>query len=619
MDGRVMRRTQNSFSKLILPLSILVFIAFALFIERSGISYSISNKPSNFLDPLLFETVLGNPDTHAEKADILILYDSEGVDQLKTKISLNAVFDNMRLDFKEVDMSSYSDVNFNQYQSVVSALTDFEKMAPLLPDLINWLENGGRLFFAIRPDNSPAFRQIAPLLGIAFLDNGYVDSEGVEFLSNLLPGVANMQFGTDFLIHSVLPVVLHPDTKLHMISADELGTPILWEWEQGLGKVVFINSNSFSEKASRGLIGAAFSLLHDVVIFPVINSAVFFIDDFPSPVPEGRDADIFRQFTRDIESFYLNIWWPDMQALQEKYKTRYSTVTIETYEHKLEPPFEFHHPQGDLFQYFGGYVLRDGGEVGIHGYNHVPLCEESDGKNQVMDYPSWPSTDAMQASIMELTRFNTSLFPEQKIEIYVPPSNILCDEARDWLPEVVPDLRVIASIYIPSEEIPAYVQEFEEAEDGIIELPRITSGFLPDNYMYWAAANELWLHYYFGHFVHPDDVLDSYRSKGKSWLDMRESMDEFLLWNFSSAPGIRNLTASEAGMAVQRYARLKPTYDCNEMSCAISLDGFYDEAWLMMRTDFQPSSVFGGNITDVSDGLYLIEAEKAIITVRFEK
>ena len=28
----------------------------------------------------------------------------------------------------------------------------------------------------------------------------------------------------------------------------------------------------------------------------------------------------------------------------------------------------------EQFRYFGGLLLRQGGEIGYHGYNHQPLC-----------------------------------------------------------------------------------------------------------------------------------------------------------------------------------------------------------------------------------------------------
>lgn len=136
--------------------------------------------------------------------------------------------------------------------------------------------------------------------------------------------------------------------------------------------------------------------------------------------------------------------------------------------------------------------------------------------------------------------------------------------------------------------------------------------------MRWAQANELWLHYAAGHFVHPDDVLDSYRSKGNTWLGMRESLDEYLLWLYSAMPNARNLTVSEGGMAVQRYTRVKPFFDCDENTCDVVLDGFYDEAWLMMRTEKTPVSISSGSIVKVIDDLFLIEADVDNFQIHFE-
>ena len=608
-----------SFSWLFLPLSILVFLAFALFVERSGISYTVSQKPSAFLEPL---PALSNTDPEEKPgadADCLILYNSKSSFNQGSLDTVTAVLASMKVPYSVMDINQPSQIDFQEYETVVITFVQLTLMDQQIDELMDWVENGGKLLFSIRPDNSATLSRIYPQLGISVLDKGFIEVNGVEFLTELLPGTSGMQFGSDFMDHTSLPIDLDKGVKQHLISADEVGLPILWEAEFGQGKIVFINSDQFIDKSSRGLIGAAYSLLHDVVIFPVINASVFCIDDLPAPVPEGKNDDIFRQFTRDIESFYLNVWWPDMQDLEDKYNLKISSFTIETYEYTLQPPFEYIIGQEDLVQYFGGIVLRDGGELGLHGFNHVPLCKEEDGFNQVLDYPTWSTTADMQGSIRELQRFSVSMFPGQTFAVYVPPSNMLCQDARAWLPEVLPDLKVIASIYLPDADVPAYIQEFSEAEDGIIEFPRIVSGYDPDNYMQWAAANEIWLHYTAAHFVHPDDVLDNYRTGGKPWTDLRKTLDEYLLWVYSSMPAVRNLTASEGAMAVQRFARLTPEFNCNDKECRITLDGFYDEGWLLMRTGKTPATITNGDFTQVSPDLYLIEASAANILIGFEE
>ena len=619
MGTGVKMQKKINFSWLFLPLSILVFLAFALFVERSGISYTVSQKPSAFLEPLHAAAANSSIEQAEAKASCLVLYDSNSIVKKESFDTVTAALDSMKIPYRDFDVNISSEINFNEYTTVIITFVELSHIDQKVDELISWAENGGKLLFAIRPENDDTLSRIYPQLGISALDKGLIKVNGVEFLTELLPGTAGMQFGADFMNHTSLPVNLDEDVKLHLISADEFGLSILWEAVLGKGKIVFVNSDQFTNKSSRGLIGAAYSLLHDVVIYPVINASVFYIDDFPAPIPEGKDEDIFRQFTRDIKSFFLNVWWPDMQDIQDKYNLKYSSVIIETYEHTLQPPFEFTAGQADLFQYFGGIVLRDGGEIGLHGYNHVPLCKGKDGVNQIMGYPTWPTTEDMQGSIRELQRFSSSLFPGQPFQVYVPVSNMLCPEARAWLPEVWPDLKVIASVYLPDADVPAYVQEFEEAEDGIIEFPRIVCGYNPDNYMQWAAANEIWLHYTASHFVHPDDVLDSYRNNGNSWTELRETLDKYLLWVYSSMPAVRNLTASEGAMAVQRFARLTPEFNCSDKECRITLDGFYDEGWLLMHTDKTPATITNGEFTQVSADLYLIEASAADILIGFEE
>ncbi|MCD6356337.1 MAG: DUF2194 domain-containing protein [Anaerolineaceae bacterium] len=613
-------RKNISFSWLIIPLSILIFLAFALFVERSSISYTVSKKPSEFLKPLSSSSNNNETDNKKEtEYGSLVLYDSSRKLEQGSFKTVTAVFDSMKIPYSIMDINQSVDFPLDLYDTLIISFIRLDYIDSQVEKILQWVNNGGKLLFAIRPDNSETLEKIYPQLGISDLKKGFIETDGVEFLTELLPGTAGKQFGLGFMTHSSLPVQLKAKVNLHLVSADETKAPILWETELGSGQIVFINSDQFIDKSSRGLIGAAYSLLHDVVIFPVINTSAFFIDDFPAPIPEGKNEAIFRQFNRDTESFFLNVWWPDMQVIKQKYHLVFTGVIIETYEYRLKPPFAYTSSQSEIFQYFGGIVLRDGGEIGLHGYNHVPLCKEEDGANQVFGYPAWETTSDMQESVKELRRYGLSMFPKNSFTTYVPVSNILCSEARKWLPEVLPELKTISSVYLPDAKAPAYVQEFEEAEDGIIEFPRIVSGYDPDNFTQWAAANERWLHYTATHFVHPDDVLDSYRSGGKSWTELRETLDNYLLWVYSSMPGIRNMTASEGAMAVQRFVRLDPDYTCDSLGCQVTLNGFYDEGWFLMRTEKTPSSITNGNITEVVKDLYLIEATADNIQIGFEE
>jgi hypothetical protein len=344
---------------------------------------------------------------------------------------------------------------------------------------------------------------------------------------------------------------------------------------------------------------------------------MFFIDDFPAPIPEGGNDLITQQFGRDIQSFYINVWWPDVQQIALKYNILYTGVMIETYNDHVNPPFE-KQSEIERHQYFGGLVLDNGGELGLHGYNHVPLCYEKDNKNQVVDYPFWPSTESMELALFELFSFAKSLFPDNDFVTYVPPSNILCDQPRQWLPQALPDLKVISSLYLEGEEGLAYEQEFMEAPDGIIELPRIINGYEIDDYMRWAAINELGLHYINSHSVHPSSILTE-KSENRGWIYLRGEFENYIDWLNQAAPGLRNMTAKEGGMAVQRYDRLIVNSVVHENIYLLTLNNFYDEAWLMLHSKSIPSYVKGGTISQVSSEFFLIKINDPEISIEFQE
>ena len=139
----------------------------------------------------------------------------------------------------------------------------------------------------------------------------------------------------------------------------------------------------------------------------------------------------------------------------------------------------------------------------------------------------------MRLSIEELNRFCTWLFPKEKFQVYVPPSNILSEEGRQILVEDFPQIRAIASIYFPGEF--EYSQDFMVSEDGMIETPRIISGYIIGSYMETGAISELNFHYVNSHFQHPDDVLDTDRGVQEGWEKLKNRLTEYTDWLYESA------------------------------------------------------------------------------------
>ena len=197
-----------------------------------------------------------------------------------------------------------------------------------------------------------------------------------------------------------------------------------------------------------------------------------------------------------------------MMALAEKYGFSYTGVVIENYEDDTESSPE-RQTDTSRFQFFGNMLLRAGGEIGYHGYNHQPLCTSATDYGDILPYNTWPDEDAMKDAIQELVDFEEEQFPEAIKSVYVPPSNVISEECRSVLVNNFPQIRTIASNYFGGEM--AYEQEFDVAEDGIVEQPRITAGAILDDYTKMVALSELNLHLVSNHFLHPDYLLDEDR------------------------------------------------------------------------------------------------------------
>ncbi len=240
----------------------------------------------------------------------------------------------------------------------------------------------------------------------------------------------------------------------------------------------------------------------------------------------------------------------------------------------------------------------------------MPLVPENfDYLGMYDSYRQWVSVDAMRDSLNELDRFCRELFPEEEFHVYVPPSNIISEEGRALLAEDFPQIRAIASLYLPDDNDVSYSQDFTVTEDGMVQTPRIISGYVLDEYMRTAAMSELYFHCVNTHFQHPDDTLDTDRGAALGWTELFRRLTDYVEWLHNALPQLRNLTGSELTGAVQRYDKLQIRREEDDNSIHLSLGGFKDEAWFYLRVnDGKPGRMTGGTISQAADGLYLVKA-----------
>ncbi len=598
------------FDMLIWPVLVLVIVAVLLFAERYGVLYTVSGSDIPYLSQEFIEQ---SKQAAHRRTECVVLVDGRQENQALYQEHLAFVLDSMSVGYDVVDVGREAFPDLTRYRTAIIACSDLEPFAENIFRLTDWVDGGGRCMLFASPEPTPVFRSIASRLGIREGGTAYTEAYGLRIRDRFMIGSEDFVYNWGEPYSTVLNVRLDSRAVVHMVSDDSNETPMLWEYDYGDGRFVCHN-HGICERTSRGITAASYSLLEDHFAYPVINSSLFFLDDFPSPVPMGDATYIEQYFQRDIASFYANVWWPDMMRLADQYGLRFTGLVIEDYSEQTEGPFP-RQTDTDRFRYFGGLLLEQGGEIGIHGYNHMSLCLNGFDYQGKVDYISWPTVLDMQLSLQEVMDFTRELFPDNTISTYVPPSNILSPEGRELLGQT-PGIRTIASVYV-SEDI-EYEQEFCVSDDGIVELPRVISGTQIDQYMYWAAFNELNFHYVNSHFMHPDDPLDVDRGAAKGWNAMLDELERYIGWLYDVAPNLRNQTASEGSKAVQRYDVLTVDREYTDGVYTLSLQGFVDEAYCMVRLSGVPHGVTGGSLEQLGSDLYLLRATAPEVSISVE-
>lgn len=592
--------------KIMIPIVALFIISILVFRERAGISYDETDAAVKKWEDIYTPDILQTP-------ECIILTSAEDISSAYLDI-METVLTGMKVSYDICEVNKDFDTAvLDGYSAAVVTFQSWEVFGDNLMPVFAWVKDGGRLLAAVTPEADAYFNAVSAKFGIETADE-YPPLYGVKFLNGCMIGADDddiFWYDREMLegIVSSLQVQLKKECNVYVTSEDG-SVPIVWSNDYGAGRVAMINQ-AVTQKHIRGFVSLAYSILYDAYVYPVINASAFYLDDFPSPVPGGNSEYIKRDYGVDVASFYTNVWWPKMMELEEKYGILHTGLIIENYSDEVAAPFEGN-KETSRFLKFGNMLLNNGGELGFHGYNHMPLCLEGiDEDKQYGDYKLWKSSEDIETALIELRDFSEKLFPENDFCVYVPPSNIISKDGIKALTEADSEIKIIASIFIEDAKEVAYEQEFGVDENGIINTPRITSGCIIDDYQMLVAISELNFQFVQSHFTHPDDTMDVDRGAQMGWEYMSSSLEKYISWIYESAPNIRNVTGSGMGRAVKVYDRLTMTREYTDEGLKLKLGGFSGEASFLMRIlDGRTiKSVSGGSFEHISGCVYLITAK----------
>ncbi len=604
------------FNGILVVIFVFALIALILFMERSGISYNYDKADLSFMPQ---ENIVTKTQANANlKKTTLVLWDSAQPDSVNAMEEFRVILADMKVGYEAVDLSQNEFPDISAYKTAIVVMSELSSIGQNIITLNDWIYAGGKVQFALPLQKDIYVSVLESALGIleSSWDNALFESIYID--KDFMVG-GGRSFIVEDGYESVWAVRLDPQrVKLHAWIDNAYKTPLIWETQHGKGKIV-VDNLGLCEKVSRGFYAASYSLLEDVSVYPVINASTFYLDDFPSQIPSGSNEYVLRDYGATTREFYVNIWWPAMMNHADKHGIKYTGLAISCYDDNVDGTTPSAPDEG-TFLTFGNMLLRQGGEVGYHGYNHQPLCMSECDYQGLYDYKTWESGAAMESAFDELVDLCDELFPGVDMSVYVPPSNIMSKVGEDFLFSTYPHIKTISGIYFPDGDFKfGCVQEYDVLPDGRVYQPRIISSCTLTPYMEMALVSELNMHYVNNHFTHPDDALDPERGAELGWEQLSKNFGEYLDYLYTSAPSIRNFTGSETSAAVQRFAALNVEKEYTNNKLVLKIGNFYDEGYFFIRFNNQEyESIDGGELSHLAGDLYLLKADKNVVTINLK-
>jgi len=402
--------------------------------------------------------------------------------------------------------------------------------------LSNYLNSGGSVVSLM----GGAFKNLASILGLGNRGVPTENPQGYRFRYGFVLG--------EGLALEDRELGWQPGKRLPVDGVDILArshsgnVPIVWSKRHGEGKVLVWNWDAFRTGLFQGLILESFLYVRPVGIAATAGLGVLMIDDWPLPMFNvvKNPLDI-----TDTE-YYTKVWWPEIKELLARYEIPYTAYLIFNYNATTSPPFT----SGEFFAALGGEplkmareILQSGGELGLHGYNHISLTRERTEVN----IERWPSVEVMEESLTQARREWKTLLGEHNLPFsYVAPNNIVSAEGEALISKVFPTIKVISALrYSEGEET---TTEFgpHPVLDGLYHLPRTSWGYPFTSQMKLLIASSASGAGFWCHFIHADDVFDPARSEGLSWNELKSDFEKMLKFLKSHYPWLRYVSAKEA-------------------------------------------------------------------------
>jgi len=473
---------------------------------------------------------------------ILLLVDESMQSTRKLSAYTQAVLKRAKIPFEVLNRNKFTDLCAHDlfcYTSIGLILTDDAGLSSGL--FTNYLYQGGGLvsFMAGNFDELRSVLLMGPQKAKETWNHGYHIQSGLALGEDL--ALEDSEYDWDSGTHP-------PTSGATILGTDESGkTPLVWTNMFHKGRVLVWNWNAMAGGNFQGLILESFLYVQPLAACVTAGLGVLFIDDWPLPMYNN----IVPPLKITTTEFYTTRWWPQIKELLSRYAIPVNAFLVFNYNDITTPPFlnnEFYLAKGNASAKAAGEILAMGGELGLHGYNHVSLTREKTDYNP----KAWSSTKDMALSLRQAKRTWTMQFGAETLPFaYVAPQDIISDEGIRTLHEVFPSIKTVSTVRTGGKEETSTEFGPSPIVPGIYYIPRVSSGYLFTPYIRQIISSSVAGPGIWTHFIHPDDLFDPSRSKGKSWEELYSGLENMFAFVKKHYPWLRFVKIREAYKVLQ--------------------------------------------------------------------
>lgn len=553
----------------------------------------------------------------------IIFYSDEkgGIDEIRK--GLEEIFNISKVKYDIKSISTTEEIDYKNYSMVILVAENYSGLTKKnFLKIKNYIKNGGNLFLTERSYKNP-FNSISGIKKIG----KFIETKTFIFTKEIFPGFKNINPKEEILNSSGLDLILNENVDI--IAKTSNGIPLMWINAYGKGRVFYNNTTLFQGKIFRGVMKQLIAYMSDVSFYPIINSKVFHIDDYPSPIPVLENEVIKKEYGMNTNEFYNTIWWNSMKEFFKKQRIIPTGLLIGEYNDattKSKLVSVCKRTLGDLSKR-GRQLKSVDGELAIHGYNHYSLGLKNEILFSRYHYKPWESVETMEKAQQILKSTMKKLYGKNlKIYTYIPPSNLISKNGKEVIIKNFPEINSFCGIFYGEEEPGLLLQEIGRDKDfsHIYSLPRMSSGFFYTETILWQIYNGIAAYGYVSHFIHPDDVIDKERGAGKSWKELESELDRIFTHINKNYSPIEPQTQSEMTYEYIKIENLKIAYEKKADKILINICNFKGAFDSQLRIKGEKiKNIKGGRFILIEETneytLYLLTAEKSEIEIETEK